>query len=293
MIVIQLQGGLGNQMFQFAFATILAKKNRAQLLIDLNFYKIGKIQLDCTPRNFELNVFELCYSEASEAEIKNFTTISFFNKIKKKMGINYPKIYQEYNFNFQEEALLNKSPVYLTGYFQSYKYYNNFEGDIRKMFSFPILKLDLKNKAVLENIKDFNTISVHIRRGDYVENPKTQLSHGNCSLAYYYEAIELLAYKNKEVKLLFFSDDINWAKNNFEQFPYSKLFIDHNKDENSWKDMLLMSYCTHNIIANSSFSWWAAWLNENPSKTVVAPKHWFANIDKKTNDLIPPEWIRL
>lgn len=99
--------------------------------------------------------------------------------------------------------------------------------------------------------------------------------------------------KSKEFKLVFFSDDSNWVKEQFKDLPYSKIFIDNNKNENSWKDMLLMSSCSHNVIANSSFSWWAAWLNENPEKVVIAPKKWFTDAEKNTTDLIPSEWIRL
>jgi len=110
---------------------------------------------------------------------------------------------------------------------------------------------------------------------------------------YYLESIKLLAADYKEYKLVFFSDDSEWTKEQFRDLSYSKIFVDHNKNENSWKDMLLMSSCQHNIIANSSFSWWAAWLNQNPNKVIIAPKQWFATSDTDTKDLIPPEWIQL
>ena len=140
--------------------------------------------------------------------------------------------------------------------------------------------------------KNQNTIAVHIRRGDYVTDKLTQQFHGNCSLEYYHRAIIELQTNNKDFILVFFSDDSDWVKEQFGDLSYSKIFVDHNKNEDSWKDMFLMSSCQHNIIANSSFSWWAAWLNNNPEKVVVAPKEWFAT-NKKTNDLIPSEWIRL
>ena len=152
----------------------------------------------------------------------------------------------------------------LKGYFQSYKYFVGFEDHIKKIFSFPIDKLDNVNKKILLTIKSSTTISVHIRRGDYINDKVTQQFHGNCGLEYYLESISLLASKNKDFILIFFSDDNDWVKEQFKGLAYSKIFINHNKNENSWKDMFLMSSCTHNIIANSSFSWWAAWLNENP-----------------------------
>lgn len=293
MIVIQLQGGLGNQMFQYAMAHVLADKNKVPIKIDKRFFDFKKNSRGCTPRNFELGIFYNSFLQASESDLIPLTNLSNINKIKKRIGLNYPKIYEEPSFDFQSKAFSIKSPVYIKGYFQSYKYFIGYEDLIQNFFSFPINRLDNNNLELLSDIKLGNSISIHVRRGDYVQDKKTQQFHGNCSLQYYFDAISLLVSKNKDVKLIFFSDDSDWVKEQFENLPYSKIFIDHNKNENSWKDMFLMSCCAHNIIANSSFSWWAAWLNENPHKTVIAPKNWFAETEKNTNDLIPTEWIRL
>ncbi|SHM95050.1 alpha-1,2-fucosyltransferase [Flavobacterium xinjiangense] len=291
MIIIQLQGGLGNQMFQFAFASVLAKNNKALVLIDKKLFKLNGTRDVCTPRNFELAIFNNAYNEASSPNIISFHHLTNLNKLKRKCSLNYPKIYIEPYFGFYKKALDLRSPVYINGYFQSYKYFIGNEKFIKKIFSFPIEELDLQNKNILSIIEKSNTISVHIRRGDYVNDKITQQFHGNCALGYYLDAISLLASQYKTFTLLFFSDDSDWVKEQFEYLPYPKLFIDHNKNENSWKDMCLMSFCSHNIIANSTFSWWAAWLNDNPTKVVIAPKLWFANVEKKANDLIPPEWI--
>lgn len=295
MIIIKLQGGLGNQMFQYAFASILAKKNKTSVLIDKNSFEITEKRYGYTPRNFELNVFKNPYTQASESELLIFNQLSIVNKCKKKLGLHYPKRYEEISFNFQPEALSIKVPVYLIGYFQSHKYLIGFEDFIKKFFSFPVNKLDDVNKKLLSTIKSTNTISIHVRRGDYVSDTLIQQFHGNCNLEYYFEAISLLTSKSKDFTLIFFSDDNEWVKEQFKDLPYSKIFVNHNKNENSWKDMFLMSSCCHNIIANSSFSWWAAWLNENPVKIIIAPKNWFAEADaeKNTKDLIPSEWIRL
>jgi len=293
MIIIKLQGGLGNQMFQYAFASILAKKNNDCLLIDKSFFEEVEKKPGFTPREFDLPVFKKTNSEASSKVIFLFHHLSFFNKIKKKIGFNYPKIYNEPFFGFCKKALDLKSPVYINGYFQSYKYFIENERFIKNIFSFPIKELDLRNKNILSDIQKSNTISVHIRRGDYVNDKITQQFHGNCDLDYYLEAISLLASQYNTFTLLFFSDDSDWVKEQFEYLPYPKIFIDHNKNENSWKDMFLMSSCNHNIIANSSFSWWAAWLNENLDKTVIAPKKWFEAKDLDTKTLLPEEWIQL
>ena len=146
---------------------------------------------------------------------------------------------------------------------------------------------------MLIKIKSANSIAIHIRRGDYINDVITSQYHGSCSLDYYLEAIKLLTSENKDSTLVFFSDDSDWVKKELNDLPYSKIIVGHNKDENSWKDMLLMSSCHHNIIANSSFSWWAAWLNENPEKKVIAPKEWFKTKDLDTLTLLPEEWKKL
>ncbi|MES2796050.1 MAG: alpha-1,2-fucosyltransferase [Bacteroidota bacterium] len=293
MIVLKLQGGNGNQMFQYSFASILAIKNNDSVLLDLNFFDEREKKLGFTPRDFELTIFNNSYARASRSDLLFFEKMSFINKVKRKLGLQYPKIYKETSFDFLTSALSIKSPVYLNGYFQSYKYFIGYEDFIRQLFSFPIDKLDVINKELLITIKNSNTIAIHIRRGDYLSDKITAEYHGCCSLDYYLEAIKQLASKIDDFTLVFFSDDSNWVKEQFKDFPSSKIFVHHNKGEDSWKDMLLMSSCSHNIIANSSFSWWAAWLNENPEKTVIAPKKWFAETEKNTNDLIPSEWIRL
>ncbi|MCF8321922.1 MAG: alpha-1,2-fucosyltransferase [Flavobacterium sp.] len=293
MIIIKLQGGLGNQMFQYALASILAKNNKETVLIDNSFFDLTEKKLGHTPRKFELDVFENPYAYALSTDIFFFKRLSIFNKMKKKLGFNYPKIYDETYYGFYRKVLLTKSPVYLRGYFQSYKYFIGYENFIKGLFSFPIDKLDSINKQMLIAIRGANTIGIHIRRGDYVNDKFTQQFHGNCSLDYYVRAISLLTMKNIDFTLFFFSDDSDWVKDQFLDLPYPKQFISHNKDKDSWKDMLLMSSCSHNIIANSSFSWWAAWLNANPEKTVIAPKEWFKAKDIENTTLLPEEWIKI
>jgi len=293
MLIIKLQGGLGNQMFQYAFARILAQTNNTNVVLDGSFFeRVEKIP-GFTPRAFELGHFNNQYILGTASDVKSFQQISIINKFKKRLGLNYPKIYKEPSFGFQTDALSIKSPVYLKGYFQSYKYFIGYEEFIRQLFSFPIDTLDDINKGLLMKINRLNTIAVHIRRGDYVNDEITADYHGSCSLDYYLEAIKLLVSKNKEFTFVFFSDDSDWVKRQFEDLPYSKIFIDHNKEENSWKDMLLMSFCRHAIIANSSFSWWAAWLNTHPEKIVIAPKNWFKTKDLDTTTLLPEEWIKI
>lgn len=290
-----MDGGLGNQMFQYALVSILAQKHRASVLLDSNFFDQTEKRLGHTPRKFELAVFNNSYSFASTKDLLFFKQLSVFNKIKRELGFNYPKMYQETSFSYDEKVLALQMPVYIRGFFQSYKYFIGYENLVKKLFAFPLESLDVVNEKLMATIKRTNSIAIHIRRGDYVNDTITQQYHGNCSLEYYLKAISLLTAKEKEFSLFFFSDDSEWVKEQFKDLPYSKQFIGHNAGENSWKDMLLMSCCKHNIIANSSFSWWASWLNTNPDKTVIAPQKWFTKPENEMNttDLIPPEWIRL
>ncbi len=287
-----MQGGLGNQMFQYAIARILGEKYNVPVLLEKCFFSLKEKRPGHTPRNFELNIFNNKYLLGSDFHVKNFTNLSFLNKVKKKLGFNYPKIFSEEKFTFNPEVLLVKPPVFLKGYFQSYKYYEGYEALVKEIFEFPQYNLDEVNKGILCRIKEDTTISIHIRRGDFINDKKTQAFHGNCSIDYYLKAINFFVSRLNDFKLIFFSDDSEWVKEKFKILPNPKLFIDHNKGEDNWKDMVLMSSCTHNIIANSSFSWWAAWLNNNPSKTVIAPKNWYAT-DIETNDLIPDQWIQI
>ncbi|HQS38500.1 MAG TPA: alpha-1,2-fucosyltransferase, partial [Methylotenera sp.] len=160
---------------------------------------------------------------------------------------------------------------------------------IRKDFTFK-LALSVKNSAIIEQISQVNAVSLHVRRGDYVTNAKNAFI-GVCSLEYYRKAVEYV--KNQVDKPVFFvfSDDIEWVKSNLPiDFPC--FYIDHNHGIESFNDMRLMSHCKHHIIANSSFSWWGAWLNANSEKIVIAPQQWFAN-NTNVNDLLPESWIKL
>ena len=293
MIIIRLKGGLGNQMFQYAFASILAQKKEVALKIDSQFFEISNKVEGITKRDFELSVFNNKYQEVSTKELRAFNKLSFLDKLKRKLGLNYSKKYNENSVLFQEDDYKLNTPVYLNGYFQSYKYYLGYENFVKDLFNFSVDSLDDQNKSLLVNINQGNTISIHVRRGDYVSVPSIKNVHGLCDFEYYMSAINLMTSQVVGATLIFFSDDSEWVKKTFTHLPHNKIISDYNKGVNSWKDMFLMSKCTHNIIANSSFSWWAAWLNLNPDKKVIAPKKWFTDTNRNTNDLIPLEWIQL
>lgn len=289
MVIIKLQGGLGNQMFQYALGRSLAEKNKIDFKLDLSFYNKEKNNLH---RNYSLKYFNIIENIAEEDELKKTKEyrqknklIYFFYRIFSKKNIVYVK---ENFFYFGKDILKIKNNAYLDGYWQSEKYFKNIESIIKQEFTLKN-KLDSRLENLVEDIKNTNSVSIHIRRGDYITNQKTNSVHGTCSLDYYQTAIEHINNKIKNPIFFIFSDDIEWVKNNLKtEFP--TFFIEGNKD---YEDLILMSYCKHNIIANSSFSWWGAWLDHNPNKIVIAPKKWFNVNNINTSDLLPNSWINL
>jgi hypothetical protein len=215
-----------------------------------------------------------------------------FRKLRDKMtkeSFKLPFI-EEKNFNEFESDLLNfKTPAYFGGYYQTEKYFADLREELLEDFSLNV-ELGFKNEKMLEKIKNCESISLHIRRGDYLKRIDT---YGTCSIEYYKNAIErILKNANLQAPVIFvFSDDYKWVKENLK-FPYETIYADINSSDKGYFDLELMKNCKHNVIANSSFSWWGAWLNENPDKIVVAPKPWFKYL-KTDGDLIPENWTQL
>ena len=147
------------------------------------------------------------------------------------------------------------------------------------------------NKEVLEKIKSTEAVAVHFRRGDYTKK-RVADKYGSCSVEYYKNAVEYIAEKYPNPEIFFFSDDIEWVKENLK-FPYNCSYVANNTGDKSFEDLRLMSCCKHNVIANSSFSWWGAWLNNNKDKIVVAPKKWLQDSSFAQDDIVPKAWIRL
>jgi hypothetical protein len=148
-----------------------------------------------------------------------------------------------------------------------------------------------KNADIAEQIGRVNAVSLHVRRGDYVKNPKTTATHGLCSLDYYHTAIRYIYETVEQPYFFIFSDDMAWVKEHLK-IDAPCQYVDHNQGKESFNDMHLMSLCKHHIIANSSFSWWGAWLNSSPEKIVIAPNKWFAN-QNNIKDLLPNDWVTL
>ena len=295
MIAIKLQGGLGNQMFQYAAAKALSVKAGCVLLMDLSFLQQTAEQSieGFTSRHYELGIFKnIAQQFISHDQRKKFTKTSLKQQGLKQLGLPYYKIYNEPSFEFNDALFLQKPPVLLDGYWQSEKYFLAEAAEIKKAFTFPALTGADENNKLLADIVNSNAVSVHIRRGDYL-HPAIAAQHGVCSVAFYKSAIEYVQSISPGSVFYFFTDDAAWVQENFTGHLPGSVLVKNNTGAVSWKDMYLMSCCRHNIIANSSFSWWGAWLNGNRSKIVVAPAKWFNNANRNDKDVIPAAWIQL
>lgn len=284
-------GGLGNQMFQYAAGRRLVEKLGVKLKLDIEVFK------DYTLRKYELGVFNIqeCFATVEEIETLTVAKRGIVEKVLDRLfkrPIRLPSGYiAEKYFVFDPSILQLQDQVYLDGYWQSEKYFTEIETVIREEFTIKHPQTD-KNKALSDSIKSSDSVSVHIRRGDYVNNPDTNSLHGVCGIDYYQRCIDFIITKVVNPHFFIFSDDPEWVKNNLK-IEYESTVVEHNGTEKCYEDLLLLSQCKHHIIANSTFSWWGAWLSENPEKIVIAPKKWFKKEDVNTKDLIPEGWIRI
>lgn len=293
MIIVTLQGGLGNQMFQYACGKSAALQRNSYFRLDTRTLQKVNIDEHFTNRFFELNIFDAKISEASDKEFNRFFAKSILLKIWYKWlrGYNH---YTEQTFFFDVALNLQRRSLFLLGYWQTEKYFIAYENDIRKDFIFSTPK---NNDTLLyeKEILLCNAVSIHIRRGDYITSSTANSFHGVINLDYYEVAMQKIEKLVENPIYYLFSDDPAWAKVHIVKNRKDIVIIKHNIGKDNWQDMYLMSKCKHNIIANSSFSWWGAWLNENINKIVIAPKKWFANNEQnnQTQDLIPESWIKL
>jgi hypothetical protein len=293
MIVIRLISGLGNQLFQYSVGRQLALKKNCDLKLDLSFFGTQNL------RTYTLREYNVKSSIASDEEIKKLAGIYFSDKledkIRRKIQNLKPKHKRSYFkedqwWVYEPELFNTSSNVYLDGYWQHYKYFEQLD---KIIFDELTLKEGPHSnvQSILSEIKSNNSsVSVHVRRGDYVSDLAANKLMGLLPVAYYNRAIDYMKQHVKDPVFYFFSDDINWVKDNIK-VGVECFYLDGQKD---YVDLNLMSNCSHNIIANSSFSWWGAFLNPNPDKIVIAPKKWV--VPEEVNSRIQiqfPSWIKL
>jgi hypothetical protein len=286
MIIVNLKGGLGNQMFQYALGRHLAEKNKVELKLDTTSLSKAK-ELGNIYRPFDLDAFNIKNEQATPLEIQALRyPYGFISKFK---SIFERKILRKTFVTFDEKVLELKDGVYLDGYWQSPKYFEAIRDTLLTEFTLKT-HLSPSGQALQDKILSSTSVSLHVRRGDYVANKRVLKENGICSVEYYKQAIGVMATKVADPTFFVFSDDIQWVKTNLP-LPTNAVFV---SDEtiSAPEELFLMSACKHNIIANSSFSWWGAWLNQNEDKTVIAPTPWFDTITYDAN-LIPDTWIQL
>ncbi|MCF6276337.1 MAG: alpha-1,2-fucosyltransferase [Candidatus Magasanikbacteria bacterium] len=283
MIVIKLKGGLGNQLFQYAFGSLLASKRKEELFLDKDILGAKKDSYrQCGLKHFNIGNSIVTFNEVQKIKYP-------FGIISKIWRGFKGKILKIHNVGWNPR-ILNSKKSYFDGYWQSYKYPKIIREKLLKELT---LKNPIKDKYynILEKINNSNSISLHVRRGDYVNNQKTAKVHNICNLEYYEKAIEKISKKIDSPIFFIFSDDIGWVKNNLK-IKNSTFFVSDTNIED-YEELIIMSKCKHNIIANSTFSWWGAWLNQNKTKIVIAPAKWNNKYQKKYKDLIPPSWIKI
>ncbi len=290
MILVRLNGGLGNQLFQYAAGKALAEHHGVELKLDMSFFDNDPLRV------YELENFNISAEIASKKELNDLfpedrSAVLRWAKTLVREVIPYYRrnVYREPYFHFDDNFFKAQKNVYLSGYWQSDKYFSNIATAIIKAFQIVSLP-DAKNAELLKKIQNANSVSIHVRRGDYVNNPNVSRIHGLCSLDYYMDSIKLIFEKILSPQFFIFSDDIEWARSNLT-IPLPATFVDINKEEKAYEDFRLMSHCKHHVIANSSFSWWCAWLSQNRDKIVIAPKKWFNTDKRDTKDLFPESWI--
>ena len=285
MIITKLNGGLGNQMFQYAAGKRLAIKNNTELKIDNTEYQANNY------RAYGLNNFNIIENIATQSEIAKIKKSGFL-KIIDSFKPNYKRsTVRHHKYNFYPNLLKIKDHTYLDGNWQNEKYFLDIKEGIIKDFT---LKNPIDNKYpnLISQIKNTNSVSLHIRRGDYITNKKFSKVYSLLDEKYYKRAVKFIAEKISDPRFFIFSDDIKWVKQNLN-ISYPKIFVSDENETKNYEELILMSLCKHNIIANSSFSWWGAWLNQNPDKTVVVPKNWFKIQSCNEKYELPKTWCIL
>ena len=286
MVVICLKGGLGNQMFQIALGKKLEYLGK-KVLFDINQIE-SRIDEHNITKSYEVFDIDLDVASSKDIDSMSDTNTDLYNKIRRKIFGCKKTHYFEKNFGDEDKEIYSLSDAYLDGYWQSYKYFDDCSNIITDLFKFKPLTDD-KNKYYEDKILSCeNPVSVHFRLGDYCTKENIQYFGNICTEEYYSKGITFLQNKFNNVTFFIFSNDMKYAERFLDKKNYC--VVDCNDEKNAWKDMYLMSICKSNIVANSSFSWWGAWLNRNNNKTVIAPEKWINGRDMK--NICPDSWVR-
>jgi hypothetical protein len=292
MVVVSLNGGLGNQLFQYAAARRIAVFNKAPLKLDISVFEGHKL------RKYSLHHFNIIEDIASPEEVARFNKSSakdvasqFARLVNKCKPYHKRYFIRERSFEFDPNILKAPGRVLLHGFWQSEQYFADIEDVIRREVTVKSPPDEL-NAQMAREITATNSVCLHVRRGDYVSDAVTHQAHGVCSLEYYHTAIEEIARLTPAPHFFVFSDDPQWTQANLK-LEHPTTFVTHNDASRNYEDLRLMATCKHYIIANSSFSWWGAWLGTHPEKVVIAPKQWANDSKLNTKNRLPESWRRI
>ena len=290
MKIVKVIGGLGNQMFQFALYEALRQRfPEERVLLDLHCFNGYRKH-----RGFELpKIFDIDYETASLTDVAktaypypNFQSWRIGSRI---LPVRRSMLKEKADYAFEPTALTRQGDTYYDGYWQHEEYFSDIRETLLRTYRFPAFE-DEQNRQTASLITSSNSCAIHVRRGDYVTD---KLFHDICDLDYYEAAIRQMKSTAQPDLFCIFSDDAAWCRNHLTPLigETKAVYVDWNTDENSYQDMHLMSLCRHQIIANSSFSWWGAWLNRNEQKTIIGPSKWWHIKDAHTP--VPSSWIKI
>ena len=293
---ISLTGGLGNQMFIYAFCEELrARGERSSLFVQhrANSKKYGHQGYELE-KIFNINPYDGFISALGVSFLSLYSQMLRFFSVKYRadlyriVGIHVVRVPENFIYYPEVFSFRNKHELF-RGTWQSERFFEHAKETVRTAFVFNTELISSETSNIAREMNTETSVSIHIRRGDYLSPQYKDGFGGICTMDYYEKAIKMICVKNTNSHFYVFTDDKNWVKENFNLEDAT--YVDHNTGNNSWQDMYLMSQCKHNIIANSSFSWWGAWLNSNPDKFVIAPSKWWNQFEK--DDVVPDSWIRM
>lgn len=292
-VYVEIFGGLANQMFQYAAGRSLADRLGCPLKLDLSAFRTLE------KRPYQLDRFGVKEAAAPDSELAPLKSRKgriqrFLRRLNGQRGSALLEaVFAEPDWHYSPELFEQRPPVVLRGYWQSPRYFAHLRDDLLRIFTL-VDGLSSYSQAMRQQITETPAVSIHVRRGDYVANPEAAKVHGTCSLDYYRRAVDLMVRLHPDARFYIFSDDIPFVREAFDFCP-NRTIVDGNQGAAA-EDMMLMRACNHHIIANSSFSWWGAWLCEAPGKTVIMPRRWFSEeslLRTYTFDLYPDEWLSL
>lgn len=291
LLVSRLNGGLGNQLFQYACGRAISLASGAHLVLDASGLQTTNHRV--TRRDFELDVYDVRARTATPEEALKCRCATRWGKMGSwiagvELLAETPHVYPTLMHPIKRDTILD-------GFWQSETCFALYAEDIRRDLT-PRRELSEQSQRIACIIESAPSVAIHVRRGDYVSLPSAARFHGTLPLNYYQEAVRRIRACDRDAMWVVFSDDIEWCRGALTFLDGQSLFVDHNKGRDAWQDLHLMSLCQHHIIANSSFSWWGAWLSERHNREdqmIHAPAKWFVDRDPYAESRIPKRWVKL